>query len=232
MNFEKRSFFVFCLQFLWYFDDSRDTCFLPSGSGYGSVWTVGTGLKKHAALSVFKRPPYFSRSLFLVPGSPLPFCTLAFSPICQIPRLRIAAIVGRFEKRILFDATFDIRSSTTKINPTYWNLLERKFYLIDRVSLIDSEFIWIGKSDDNGTVLFSFHYAACSSISYVYYVFFFFFRFWSFDVCPLMTPYDVGDFLKNCSLPLHDRHWDYYASRKYLFRADERPWATFAWSRG
>lgn len=68
----------------------------------------------------------------------------------------------------------------------YW-----KGNFIDRVPLIDSEFIWIGKSDDNGTVLFSFHYAACSSISYVYYVFFFFFRFWSFDVCPLMTPYDV-----------------------------------------
>lgn len=111
------------------------TCSLPSGSGYGSVWTVGTGLKKHAALSVFKRPPYFSRSLFLVPGSPLPFCTLAFSPICQIPRLRTAAIVGRFEKRILSDATFDTSIHKNRSNVAiYW---KGNFISFDRSSLID-----------------------------------------------------------------------------------------------
>lgn len=35
---------------------------------------------------------------------------------------------------------------------------------------------------------------------------------------------------KNCSLPLHDRHWDYRASRKHLFCADERQWVTCTWS--
>lgn len=112
------------------------TCSLPSGSGYGSVWTVGTGLKKHAALSVFKRPPYFSRSLFLVPGSPLPFCTLALLADLPNPASTYSGDCGSFREKN------PVRCHIWHIHPQksierftiYW---KGNFISFDRSSLID-----------------------------------------------------------------------------------------------
>lgn len=187
------------------------TCSLPSGSGYGSVWTVGTGLKKHAALSVFKRPPYFSRSLFLVPGSPLPFCTLALLADLPNPASTYSGDCGSFREKN------PVRCHIWHIHPQKsierCNLLERKFYLVRSIESYRSSFfnklkanlfiwykyymMWYNISGKKFVTIEQFYFIRLS-ISYVYNVFLFFFD-PSFRLSSLhetMTPYTSLTFFK------------------------------------
>lgn len=139
------------------------------------------------------------------------FALSHFSPICQIPRLRTAAIVGRFEKRILSDATFDTSIHKNRSNVAiYW---KGNFISFDRSSLIDRVsfnklkanlfirykyyMMWYNISGKKFVTIEQFYFIRLS-ISYVYNVFLFFFD-PSFRLSSLhetMTPYTSLTFFK------------------------------------